>query len=121
MVERRSIGCGLRRGQIDAKPVPPVVPEADRVKGPGVGHPPLAGQVAAVQAVQQMPDPIRIGSVTICREIARNRIGNAESPRGAAQEPGELLGFENRTIEPEDLIAADHLRHQRTGRRQILH
>lgn len=69
VVKRGPVRGNVRRSQIGADLVLPVVPETYGIEWPCVGHPALALQIAAIQAIQQVSDLLGIWPVAICRKV----------------------------------------------------
>ncbi len=67
--KRRPIRPGVRRCQVSRDPVPTLMSKTNRVKRARISDPPLAGKIAAIQAIEQVAHLIRIGTIALRHEV----------------------------------------------------
>jgi hypothetical protein len=75
--EWKSLGRGSGAVQLDLRPIALARLEPDRVQRAGVGEALIAVQVAAVERVEQVGPPVRVGSVAVGLELQVQRVGQA--------------------------------------------
>jgi hypothetical protein len=59
-------------------------------------------QVAAIQAVEQVRQPLRVGTKLVRRELQVQRVVGRRALDRPLQQVGQLLDFEQRTLEADE-------------------
>src|SRR5688500_633471 len=70
-------------------------------------------QVASIQAVQEMPQPIGIRPVLVGSELQLQRVGETQASDRTIEEPGELVYLEVGALQAEYRIASNQLSDER--------